>query len=170
MKKVNKKNIYRTIFLILSITTATAIFIFSSQDGEQSKTTSRGFMKEIINILPFTKHLDEAEKARIIEDSQTIIRKIAHFSIYTILGINIMGVFRTFELNTKKQAIFTLSICVFYAISDEIHQFFLDGRAPLIKDVLIDSFGSMFGILIILGITNVMKKEKASSPYYLSKS
>ena len=160
MQKTNKKYIYRSIFLILSITVATIIFIFSSQDGEQSNTTSRGFMKQVVNILPFTKYLDEIEKARIIEDSQTVIRKIAHFSIYTVLGINVMGFFKTFEWNTKKQVIFTLSLCIIYAISDEIHQFFSDGRAPLIKDVFIDGFGSLFGTIIVLGMINLTKKYK----------
>jgi len=41
-------------------------------------------------------------------------------------------------------------ICVGYAISDEIHQIFVPGRGPQIKDVLIDSGGAAVGIFIWL--------------------
>ena len=59
-----------------------------------------------------------------------------------------------------KQIALTLIIGAIYAISDEIHQFFSDGRSPLIKDVIIDSFGVLFGITIVLGMTKLIKKVK----------
>ena len=162
MEKIKYIQIYRIIFLILSIAVAMIIFIFSNQSGEKSKTTSRGFVSEIVEFLPFAKKLSEAEKQKIVEDSQPVIRKLAHFSIYTILGINLMVFFKTFEWDTKKQIAFTLEICILYAISDEIHQFFSDGRTPLIKDVLIDTFGGLFGIGIVLGDLYVINNKKVN--------
>ena len=39
-------------------------------------------------------------------------------------------------------------ICFLYACTDEFHQLFIAGRSAEIKDVLIDSFGSLTSILL----------------------
>ncbi len=82
--------IQRIIFAILSIMTFTMIFIFSSQNGEKSGSTSRGFTRRIIEILQIDKHMEGEEKELFIENCQYVVRKLAHFTIYTILGINMM--------------------------------------------------------------------------------
>ena len=43
------------------------------------------------------------------------------------------------KLKTKNKILCALSIGVIYAISDEIHQIFTDGRTGLITDIFIDS-------------------------------
>ncbi len=147
---MHKTKIVRIIFLILTILTAAAIFMFSSEDGKKSGETSRGVVKTVIDILPNTKNLDEGQKQEVIENSQPIIRKLAHFSIYTLLGLNVMGFLSTYNnINTKKQIILALTICIVYAISDEIHQHFSANRTPKILDVGIDTCGSILGVLIV---------------------
>lgn len=160
MKEINRMQIKRIIFLILSIIVAIIIFMFSSQDGDKSKTTSRGFTREIIDVAPPTKNLEEVQKQQIVEDAQPGIRKMAHFSIYTILGICLFNFFKTYEWTTKKQIILTVITGAIYAISDEIHQFFSYGRTPLIKDVFIDTAGCLFGVGIMLLVIKLTKKVK----------
>lgn len=160
MKENNRVNIYRIIFLIAFIMMALIIFMFSNQDGDESKTTSKGFTKEVVDVAPPTKNLEEEKKQELVEDMQPTIRKMAHFTIYTLFGIFLFNFFRTFTWTAKKQIALTLIIGAIYAISDEIHQFFSDGRSPLIKDVIIDSFGVLFGITIVLGMTKLIKKVK----------
>ena len=155
-------NFKKIVLLILIAIWMTIIFIFSNQPSKTSGEISGNLSRKILSTTGILEKINIDNREKVVITTEKVIRKIAHFSIYTILGINVMGFFRTFEWNTKKQAIFTLSLCILYAISDEIHQFFSDGRAPLIKDVFIDSFGSLFGILIILGITNLMKKVKTT--------
>ena len=48
-----------------------------------------------------------------------------------------------------------LIICGVYAISDEVHQYFIEGRGPHLKDVLIDSAGAFVGISLF-GFTKLM--------------
>ena len=163
MKENNRVNIYRIIFLIASIMMALIIFMFSNQDGDESKTTSKGFTKEVVDVAPPTKNLEEEKKQELVEDMQPTIRKMAHFTIYTLFGIFLFNFFRTFTWTAKKQIALTLIIGAIYAISDEIHQFFSDGRSPLIKDVIIDSFGVLFGITIVFGMTKLIKKRKRNT-------
>ena len=53
----------------------------------------------------------------------------------------------------KKRYLFAACISVLFAISDEIHQLFVPGRAGSAVDVLIDSVGVGIGVLVyrILG-------------------
>lgn len=90
-------NIKRTIFAILTIATCITIFVFSSQDGEKSGLTSRGFVRKIIEITGVTNNLSETEKEELMENCQFVVRKLAHFSIYTILGINTLGFMNTYK-------------------------------------------------------------------------
>lgn len=144
-----KIKITRLIFFILTIATFATIFMFSNQNGEESGTTSRGVTKAIIEALPMTKYLDEERKIELIENAQTIVRKLAHFSIYAVAGINLMGFVNTYDkLKQKDKILITISVGVIYALSDEFHQMFSGGRTPAIGDVCIDTFGVMFGLIV----------------------
>lgn len=150
--------IQRIIFAILTIVTFITIFIFSSQNGDESGSISRGFTKKIIEILQLDKNLSEDEKESLIENSQFIIRKLAHFTIYTIAGMNIYGFVNTFGMKKKNKILCALLVGIIYAISDEIHQMFSGDRTPAIRDVIIDSCGVLFGVGIILLIKNIKHK------------
>ena len=152
--------IQRIIFAILTIATFVTIFIFSSQNGDKSGSTSREFTKKIIEILQIDKHLNESEKENLIENSQFVIRKLAHFTIYTIAGINIYGFVNTYNIKKKNKMLSTLIVGDVYAISDEIHQMFSGDRTPAIRDVVIDSCGTLFGICIFLIFYKIIKIRK----------
>ena len=156
--------IQRIIFGILTAITFITIFIFSNQNGEKSGSVSRDFTKKVIEILHIDKNLNEIEKENLIENSQFIVRKLAHFTIYTIAGINLYGFINTYNIKNKYKMIGTLLVGIIYAISDEIHQMFSGGRTPAVMDVFIDSCGVLFGINMFL-ITNKIIKNKKQKLY-----
>lgn len=147
--------IQRIIFAILTLATFVTIFIFSNQNGNLSGSTSRGFTKKIIEILRIDKNLSETEKENLIENSQFVVRKLAHFTIYTVAGINIFGFFNTFDIKKKNKILCALFTGAVYAMSDEIHQMFSGGRTASPIDVCIDSCGVLFGIGIFLLVKNI---------------
>lgn len=157
---MNGKVITRTIFLILMIVNCIIIFIFSNQNGEESGNLSGSILKDIIDVLPNTKELDESEKEILVEKFQVVIRKGAHFSIYTLLGFLTMGFVNTFNIDNKKKVIFSFLFGVLYAVTDEIHQLFSSGRTAKLLDVGIDSLGVIFGILIISFIIYLINRKK----------
>lgn len=152
--------IQRIIFGILTIATFVTIFIFSSQNGNLSGATSRGFTKKIIEILRIDRNLSESEKEELIENSQFVIRKLAHFTIYTLAGINIFGFFNTFDMKMKNKIICALFTGAVYAVSDEFHQMFSGERTASIRDVCIDSCGVFFGVLIFIFVKKILKSIK----------
>ena len=67
---------------------------------------------------------------------------------YAVLGILL---FLTLTLWGIRHIVRTaLSAGILYAALDEYHQTFVPGRSGQIRDVVIDSLGLLFGILLIL--------------------
>lgn len=138
-------NVKRVILIILIILNCTIIFIFSAQDGEKSSQTSSGIVNGIYNRL-YSKKIFSPETENEYKDKIAfVIRKGAHFSIYTCLGILTYLYMNTFSIKTSKKILYALIFCFIYACSDEIHQRFSNGRSSEFGDVLLDSFGSLCG-------------------------
>lgn len=152
-----KKTIVRMILLILLGSTFFMIFQFSSENSEASGSRSREVMRKIVNTFPYTKNLNEKTKIKIVEKSQPIIRKLAHFLVYTLVGILIMAFMSTFETILLKKFMISLFIGLIYAITDEYHQSFTPGRSPEIRDICIDTAGVFLGIILVLVIISVFK-------------
>ncbi len=155
MKTNNKKIILRAIFAILLVSTLVLIFLFSNQNGEDSSNVSKGF---IYNILKFFIRNDEMESVVIF--LEPIVRKLAHFSIYAMVGIWSICLVNTFEIKEKNKIFITEIFGFLYACSDEIHQSFIGERSASILDVLLDSFGVLFGIFIIIFIKRIILKKR----------
>ena len=156
-----KKIIIRTIFMLLLLTTFAIIFKFSSQIAEESDGVSNGVLRKIIDIFPYTKGLSEEIKIKMVEHGNPIIRKLAHFSIYALVGVWIMAFMSTFDIRLYKKWIISMLVGVLYAASDEFHQSFVPGRGPSIVDVGIDSLGVLTGILAVLIIISIYRALKS---------
>lgn len=59
---------------------------------------------------------------------------------------------------TGRMFLITVAICFLYAISDEIHQYFVPGRACRVFDVLIDTSGSAFFCLVYFVFSKITNK------------
>jgi VanZ family protein len=119
------------------------IFFFSQQNGDESGNTSELVAKLFMFI--------GIDVNSILGGMATfIIRKGAHFTEYFILYLltfNALGNARRF----KSQLTGALMFTVFYAATDEIHQYFIPGRACALKDVLIDSSGgALAGVIMYI--------------------
>lgn len=79
---------------------------------------------------------------------ETFFRKLAHMFIYFILSINVMIVLFTFNMRMPTRMFLSLLFCFLYALSDEFHQMFVDGRGPSITDAFIDTFGAFLGVFV----------------------
>ncbi|MGL4998853.1 MAG: VanZ family protein [Cetobacterium sp.] len=121
-----------SIFKISSVLVMLTIFWFSHQNGEESLKQSNfmlQYLKDLLDIF----NLD--------------VRKLAHFTIYFILGANY---FLAFKELTFESAVKSIGLTMLYAISDEFHQSFIPNRGPAVKDVLIDTSGGALAILVIV--------------------
>lgn len=118
-----------------SILIAVVIFIFSSFPAAESDTQSGLIVNVLTSLFPDLQN---------VESLVTIVRKIAHFTEYALLGFFTA---RAFNLN-KKSGWWSILACAIYASSDELHQTFIPGRSGEFKDVLLDTAGATVGAAI----------------------
>lgn len=135
--------LFRKMLYILVIAWMVVIFYFSHQPVNKSSELSGGISGLIVDKLEGVLKTDLDN--RLFEH---LTRKFAHFTEYMILGILMYIVFSINKAFDSKRMLVCLIICVFYAISDEIHQYFVPGRAARVVDVIIDSVGAIFGIFM----------------------
>lgn len=145
MKKVFK--------LILVILWMILIYSFSNQSGDISSDMSGGILDCILGWL---EQIGLNFSNEIIYTFMFIIRKVAHYLLYFILGLLLMSLFYEYSISLNKQVIYAILICLIYASSDEIHQLFVPDRNGNIIDVFID----MFGGLTSIGIIYIFRKRK----------
>ena len=103
------------------------------------------------------------EEQQSIEESLSFpVRKCAHLTEYAVLGALLAATAASYTAlqgilqghgsasasRTMKPLVLPFIIGVLYAVSDEIHQLFVPGRAGQLRDVLIDSAGILIGMCL----------------------
>lgn len=136
------------------------IFSFSNQKDVDSSKVSDGFIdRTVVRIYKiFNENITKEKENEIIEKYTYPIRKLAHYTLYFILGILAFLVVKDYSIN-KKLIIYSLLICFLYACSDEFHQLFIIGRSARVLDVLIDTFGSSCSISIFYVFNKKLSKK-----------
>ena len=148
--KLNKKKIVNLVLLALWMG---LIFYMSSKNGEKST----GQSDLIINTL---NTLGVNLSGNFGEFASVIVRKAAHVCEYMILSLLLYNVLKDYITITKKIMIYTILGVILYAMSDELHQVFVPGRAGRIQDVLIDTIGGIVG-LIVVSLINKIKRSRS---------
>lgn len=125
------------IYLFISICIMISIFCFSNEPANVSSNTSNSVGKVLSNIIIF----------RFIF-SIFPLRKCAHFFIYFLLGASFC--LTIYEWIKKIYYIwYSVLFSFIYACLDEFHQYFVIGRSASMKDVFIDTSGSLLSTIII---------------------
>lgn len=128
------------------------IFLFSAMEGEASASTSGIFLKALKKLAEEVSHKGFTEEA--LANLHLIIRKCAHFTEYALLGASIVYAF-FYKFKERCLLIITSEAIAFlYAVTDELHQYFVPGRYGTFSDVLIDSAGAITGIFVWYCIFN----------------
>lgn len=143
--------IKKVIIHILLILWMSLIFFFSHQPATDSDKVSGGVVDKIIHIVEVISNRQfNDDELEIISNYLVFpVRKLAHFTLYFVLGILFYNVVYLYNIDIKKILLTSILFCIIYACSDEIHQLFVLGRSGELRDVLIDTFGSILGILIV---------------------
>ena len=163
---------FKIISLFFVIAIMITIFLLSAQSAQDSSELSGKIVDVVIKIvLPHYNELSYTEQQQIKEKVSLIVRKLAHFTEFAILGFFLMLHLLTYKpyikfFNFKLfiRAVISWIIGTLYAFSDELHQMFVTDRYSSVYDVMIDSSGVLVGIfLLILLLLIVFKSNRFSS-------
>lgn len=137
----------KVINIILIILWMGLIFVLSNDTAEESSKKSDGLIVRCVQDI-IKRDLSTKEKEKVLKYLVKPVRKSAHFFLYFVLGILIINLFKSFELFNYKTILIAILLCFLYACSDEIHQLFIKGRSCEVRDILIDTIGSLSGISV----------------------
>ena len=98
-----------------------------------------------------------------------LVRKGAHFTEYTILGFFLVPAVKEWMSADQAQMpdiagrthLISWLTGTLYAVTDEIHQYFVPGRSCELRDMGIDSCGVLAGVLIA-GLAMRLKERRTS--------
>lgn len=149
--KIKKTNyLFRFIMILLTAGLIAFAFIHSSMNADESGAESAvtmGFLQNILDALGIK-----------IELTDHIVRKLAHFTEYTAIGIMLMNT--AYAFNKSRPYIYYPHILfagLFTAVIDEAIQLNVPGRAGMITDALLDFSGVVTGTVVMLIILTIYK-------------
>lgn len=140
-------------------------FIFTmSTDVGSAAHTSRV-------IGPLVQWLNPSANADDIDRAHFLVRKTAHLTEYAILAMLIFRALRSTAplLFVRRRGrrwapalalAIALGLSAVYAATDEFHQSFIPGREACVRDVLIDSSGALGGLILLAGITWMLRARR----------
>ena len=144
---MNKNDILRrAVLTVLTLLWMLLIFAMSGADQDESNAQSGTICTFLCET--FVEGFDELsprEQQAIEEAIAFPVRKGANLTEYTVLGMLLAAAAAAYTFNHISVPFL---IGVIYAVSDEIHQLCVPGRAGQFRDVLIDSAGVLLGICI----------------------
>ena len=150
------KRIRLIIYGFFAAAIMTFIFVMSAMPAQESSNLSGSITSFVIKVLyPDYTVLPAEEMAKIYSFTEYLIRKCAHFSEYAALGVFLAMFFR--ELLFRRYSFAAFITAVLYALSDEWHQSFINGRGSAVTDVIIDSAGALFGIALTMTLLFIRK-------------
>ena len=153
--------------MILAILWMAIIFSFSAKNADESTKESNAvgmFLGSIV--YSDFEDLQVEEQQEFAENWDHPVRKCAHMTEYAILGFFLVGARYDGREKCRRVVGRSLGIAALYAATDEIHQYFVPGRACMFTDVCIDSVGALLGVLFATVIMTLfeysqsLRKEK----------
>ena len=123
------------------------IFCRSLQPADASTAESRWMLELLQQILP-------------VELSMRLVRKLAHFTEFAILGVLAGLLFGSRCQRFRTGFLFAVMTGVMTALCDETIQLLVAGRTGQVQDVWLDTAGAFTGAVLALLGTGLMRRRK----------
>ena len=136
------------------------IFRFSAQTAVVSSDLSQTLTEKIVHSINYRLGMDwtPAEQALRVMTFEYYVRKLAHFGEFLLLAVTLVIPLYVHGVRKARLFFLTMLICALYALSDEYHQSFIEGRSPQILDTAVDCCGSLVGTLLGWAACHIGKK------------
>ncbi len=144
MKYSKGRIIYITLSAVTLLAVLTIIFVLSAQNGQDSSSTS-GWVVELLTAVFGTM------------PKENTIRTLAHFCEFAGLGFIFTNFI--FSFKNKPKPLLSVLLSSLYALSDEIHQYFVPGRACQFTDWFVDTCGVVLGVAVFYILFGIIQKH-----------
>lgn len=133
----------KKILIILCIFWFAFIYYNSSKTGLESNKMSYKVVNTIAN-----KNVAEERGSYFGGSFNKFIRKNAHLIEYFVLSILLGIVFFRYNKRGIDGVVYILFVVLLFALSDEFHQLYVEGRNSKVIDIVIDFVGGVIGTIV----------------------
>ena len=151
-------------FTVIALAVMAFIFIQSAMPADLSKEESGRIVTWVMQTFDFLQPLGR-------EKVSFFVRKTAHFTEYMVLGAVLLPAVKEWLPAVPESRIVSRKMCLaawltgtLYAVTDEIHQYFVPGRSCELRDMCIDSAGVFTGVLIAALILRKRRRREEAGP------
>lgn len=158
----NIKKYIRHLTWIPVICVMVLIFGFSAENAQKSSGLSMRVSEKVVEIGEVLQgqQMNAGNKFDAVEKIEGLIRKTAHFTEYAVLAVLVLFAgYVSIRKRGWQLYLFTEIFCVLYAVTDEVHQLFIEGRSCRVLDMFIDSSGSAAGIFFAVLLVKLVKYD-----------
>ncbi|MCL2357504.1 MAG: VanZ family protein [Defluviitaleaceae bacterium] len=153
------------VWATISVLVAAGIFFASAQTGEASAAASAAIADWFRGFFPGG---EPGEPVSASHEVNFLVRKGAHIAVYFVLAFCVAQSLK-FYISRRRLLLFSWAIASVYGVFDEIHQYFVPGRAMLLSDMIINAVGAFIGAGIVVLILNRRDSDRggvASPPAF----
>ena len=154
------KRISKTAAFLPAVIWMCVIYALSDKPAAKSSVQSESLALRLVRIATRFSSMTEVERERLSLILEPYIRDIAHMVEYAVLFILLYMAVRLFVSGRYTVILSCLAVCFIYACTDEIHQYFVPGRAFELIDIGLDTLGSVIVAAVLLII---LKHQKSVS-------
>ena len=130
----------------------TVIFVMSAMNGKASGEQSGVLARLLLSLVSmFSGTVEQG-------DLEFVIRKGAHLSEFALLFLLYFRALALTQCRRSGTLAFALTVC--YAVTDEVHQFFVPGRSANAADVMIDAAGALTAWMILALVRKMIRRKK----------
>ncbi len=158
----SKKKLFIIINIVLVVLWCGVIFYLSSRTAPQSNAQSRPISGAVVRTIDKIENKNSPENVLIkkIAEFDDKLRDVAHSGCYFVLALLVANLMYLLKIFKWKAVFITIIFCMLYALSDEVHQLFVPGRAFQLIDLTNDLIGVILGILLYLFFKKALKNIK----------
>lgn len=147
---MNRQQRIRTLLLL---TWMAVIFLYSARPADVSTQDSHLIGSLVADAVQRISQEDWSDREQLVfvEGIDFYVRKAAHLTEYAVLGALLASCMQSFGIVAPRLFWYALAAGILYAVSDELHQYFVPGRACQLRDMAIDGIGVGLGAAGFLG-------------------
>lgn len=164
IKSMKNRSFFRNVMYWLTVYHYTVIYRFSATPAAASSEQS-GMVVRLVEFLAVGMFGLPAESP-LLDDAEHIVRKLAHFTIYFILGFLLIMMSEGKNKPSFARRTMGVLLCgLLGAACDEWHQYFVPGRSAQLRDVCIDFVGVLTGCTFYGGLRRIFLKNSEVLDY-----
>ena len=157
---VRKRKRLRIVLWLAAVAWMGLIFAFSAEAATDSEQTSGRIVGWLID------HFDKSfpalspeEQLLRMEAWSFVVRKLAHFSLFAVMGLLSFAAFSV-DLPLRRAFPAALGLGTARGVLDEVQQAFVPGRSCEFRDMCIDAAGVLLGAAFLLLILRFAQRKK----------